>query len=200
MSCTRAESTDHSLYSYQSALRDTPLCHREQRGQPGETLAICTRNGIRSRPACACSPHGCPLSRNKGRQTTRVGQKRHALLSVADQHGAHKNNAATRHARRYRLFPLLSPCIHSFCSLFLSQPDGGSLLARPADSPHSGLSLREIAMFAGVGRTYIQQKVSLREDVIAILLSIKARKRDCQCICPPEQSYFFFLSREGRSG
>jgi hypothetical protein len=55
-------------------------------------------------------------------------------------------------------------------------------------------------MFAGVGRTYIQQKVSLREDVIAILLSIKARKRDCQCICPPEQSYFFFLSREGRSG
>jgi len=67
-------------------------------------------------------------------------------------------------------FPYFSPA-----SLFRAQPGDGSLLA--------GQPPGERAIGAGVSRTCIQQKVSLREDVVVILLSIKARKRDCQCVC-----------------
>lgn len=72
---------------------------------------------------------------------------------------------------------LCRPGVSRRVSLLLAFP------ARSADSPGSGQSLREIVTFAGGDRTYIQQKVSSREDVVVALLSIEARKCDCQCMC-----------------
>jgi hypothetical protein len=110
-------------------------------------------HGSRSGSGCVRSPAsgypGSPLIPQQGWKTGLYGPAGCSRYCVAHsgqtryspyQHGSGEKNAAGRRvmhgthacARLYR--PFLSPACrcHSFASLFSLQPDGGSLLARPA--------------------------------------------------------------------